>query len=184
MKRNLLVAAFVSICSLLCGINALSEDKKQPEPATKLEQFLSKTGEVIVKDFYSAGDVDSITVHVVKVYEVGKEAQSIKGLRIEVREKGRQNVSFLDTDEVEGLRKAIWLMRGLIDKFKGMNREYTEVVFSTKGNFTLGCYQKGTEVKFFVQSGGIGATGYYFSTDDDLATFGAIVDKGLSLLQK
>jgi len=49
----------------------------------------------------------------------------------------------------------------LLEKWKGIGREYTEVIFSTKGDFELGFYQKGTEVQAFSKSGVIGAASCY-----------------------
>ena len=49
--------------------------------------------------------------------------------------------------------KGIIKSRGLIDKFKTMNREYTEVTFSTKDEFKVGFYQKGITFPAFVSGG-------------------------------
>jgi hypothetical protein len=118
------------------------------------------------------------------IYEPGKETDKIRGLRIEVYEGGRlerSDTSFLDMDEVESLSQAITYMLSLLEKWNGNDREYTEVIFSTKGDFILGFYQKGTEVQAFSKSGIIAAASCYFSTDE-LSKLKAIVDKGNSIL--
>nr|CBX27925.1 hypothetical protein N47_G32490 [uncultured Desulfobacterium sp.] len=161
----------------------------QNEPVTKLEQFLAKKGKLIIKDTHEAGVLNGqygtkITVDAMTIYEPGKETDKISGLRIEVREGGRlerSNTSFLDMDEVESLSQAISYMITLLGKWQGINREYTEVIFSTKGDFILGIYQKGTKVTAFSKSGIISPASCYFATSD-LSTLKVIVDKGNSLL--
>lgn len=82
---------------------------------------------------------------------------------------------------MESLSQAITYMITLLEKWQGKNREYTEVIFSTKGDFKLGFYQKGSEVNSFSKSGIIGAASCYFPTND-LSKLKAIIDKGNSLL--
>lgn len=176
---------------LFASTFAYGQQQAQKEPATKLEQFLAKKGKLIIKDSHEAGVLKGqyeteITVDALTIYEPGKEADKIRGLRIEVYEGGRlerSNTSFLDMDEVESLSQAITYMIGLLEKWQGKNREYTEVIFSTRGDFKLGFYQKGTEVNSFSKSGIICATSCYFQTND-LSQLKAIIDKGNSLLAK
>jgi len=187
MIRKILVGCGVVL--LLASTSAYGQQQTQKEPATKLEQFLAKKGKLIIKDSHEAGVLHGqygtkITVDALTIYEPGKEMDKIRGLRIEVHEGGRlerRDTSFLDMDEVESLSQAISYMITLLEKWKGINREYTEVIFSTKGDFNLGFYQKGTEVTAFSKSGIIGAARCYFATND-LSKLKAIVDKGNSLL--
>lgn len=183
------------ICLLLIFLIApasiSAQNKGKDQPATKLEQFLAKKGKLIVKDSHKAGTLHGqygtkITVDALTIYEPGKEVDKIRGLRIEVKGGGRlerSDTSFLDMDEVESLSQAITYMMGLLDKWKGANREYTEVIFSTKGDFKLGFYQKGSEVQAFSHSGIIGAASCYFTTGG-LSTLKTIIDKGSTLLKQ
>jgi len=189
MVRKIIVCCCVVI--LFASTVGYGQQQSQNEPATKMEQFLAKKGKLIIKDSQEAGVLKGkygtkITVESVMIYEPGKEADKIRGLRIEVYEGGRRersDISFLDMDEVESLSKAITYMITLLEKWQGTNREYTEVIFSTKGDFKLGFYQKGTEVNSFSKSGIIGAASCYFSTSD-LSDLKAIIDKGNSILAK
>jgi hypothetical protein len=178
-----------SVVLLLLSVFAYGQQVPQKEPATKLEEFLAKKGKLIVKDSHEAGVLHGqygtkITIGALTIYEPGKEEDKIRGLRIEVYEGGRlerSDTSFLDMDEVESLSQAISYMITLLDRWQGSAREYTEVIFSTKGDFILGFYQKGTQVQAFSKSGLIGAASCYFPPGD-LSKLRAIVDKGSSLL--
>ncbi len=160
------------------------------EPATKLEQFFSKKGHLYIKEFYDVGKVlgqygSSISVKALVVYEPGKEAEKIRGLMIEVDQGGRlekRNSSFLDIDEVESLSKVLEYMINLVDKFKVSNREYTEVIFSTKDEFEVGFYQKGSSFTAFASSGYF-REAISFLPVESLSELKAIIDKGFSLLK-
>lgn len=98
----------------------------------------------------------NITVRALFVCEPSREGEKIRGLIIEFLEGAKLekiNSSFLDIEEYESLLKAIDYMIGLIDKFKTMNWEYTEVTFSTKDEFKVGFYQKGITFTAFVSGG-------------------------------
>jgi hypothetical protein len=187
MLRRIIICCCVVF--MLASTFAYGQEQSKKEPATKMEQFLSKKGKLIIKDSHGAGVLKGqygtkITVDALTIYEPGKEAEKIRGLRIEVYEGGRlerSDISFLDMDEVESLSQAISYMITLLQKWQGTNREYTEVIFSTKGDFKLGFYQKGSEVSSFSKSGVIGAASCYFQTND-LSNLKAIIDKGKSLL--
>jgi hypothetical protein len=115
------------------------------------------------------------------------EAQKIKGIRVEITESGRlerKRISFLDLDEIESASKAISYMIDLGEKWKGTNREaYTEVTFSTKGDFKVGFYQKGQKRSVYLDSGYV-AHASAFMEVEDFPALKNIFDKGLSLLKQ
>jgi hypothetical protein len=171
-------------------LSAFAQEKPKGEPATKLEQFLSKKGNLIVKDSNSVGQITgqygtTVDIEALVIYEPGKESERIRGLRIEVHGGGRlerSEISFLDMDEVESLSQAISYMVRILEKWRGTSREYTEVIFSTRGDFQLGFYQKGTSVSAFAKSGIIGAATCFFPTGE-LLRFKTLIDKGVSVLR-
>lgn len=194
MKKLFLLCAVIILVAL--PISSFSQTKKaesgeKTEPATKLEQFLAKKGRLYVKDFYKAGTVfgqygQYIAVDALIVYEPGKEVEKNRGLKIEVYEGGRlekTHSSFLDLEEVESLSKAIDYMINLISKFKGNTREYTEIIFSTKGDFKVGFYQNGDKFQAFAESGIIGNT-HCFLPVESLSNLKSVIDNGLSLAKK
>jgi hypothetical protein len=74
-------------------------------------------------------------------------------------------------------------MINLIGKFKDANREYTEVIFSTKGDFKVGFFQKGTTFTAFASSGYIREASCFLPTES-LAELKSVIDKGLILAKK
>lgn len=181
---------FLCLASLVIPVSTFAQKQAKPLPSTKLEQFLSKKGKLIVKDSFDSGTLSGqygtkISVDALMIYEPGKEKEKICGLRIEVEGAGRlerSDTSFLDLEEVESLSKAISYMINLVDNWKSKSRNYTEVIFSTKGDFRLGFYQKGTEMTGFAQSGTRGTATCYFSVTN-LSELKGIIDRGNSLLK-
>jgi len=191
--RKILVVVLCAIILMPSITSAqVKKEGKARGPATKLEAFISKKGKLIVKDFYELGEIagsygSKIELKALIIYEPGRESQKIRGLKIDVSGGGRyehSNTSFLDLEEIKSLSKAIEYMVGLSAKWAGINKEYTEVIFSTKGDFDIGFWQKGTEQRAFSSSGYIGKATCYFSSMQDLSSVKAIADKGLKLLNE
>ena len=186
---------FVIICGLVLVPSTAStqvkEEAKAKEPATKLEAFLAKKGKLIIKDFYELGEVfgeygSTVEFDALVIYEPGKESQRVRGVKIEVSGGGkyeRSDASFLDFEEVESLSKAIEYIVDLLSKWEGVNKEYTEVIFSTKGDFQIGFFQKATERFSFASSGHIGKVTCYFPLDR-LSSIKSIVNKGWDILKE
>ena len=178
-----------------------NQEQKKSEPATKLEIFLAKKGTLIVKDFYKLGGMTGIfnsdvSFDALFIYEPGKETESISGLRAKVHEGERlekEEISFLDFEEVESLSKALQYLINLAFQWANEEKEYTEVIFSTKGNFQVGFYQKGKEQNAFVKSGYIRTASCFLSTirsggginttTEDFKIMKTMVDKVLEKLK-
>jgi hypothetical protein len=165
------------------------EKPSSPEPRTELEAFLSKSGRIVVKEFHPLGKLDgtlnsSMELSTLILYEPGKESQRKKGLRIEVKEAGRYeraDTSFLDVDEMESLSKAIDYMTKLAQQWAGKTRDYTEVTFSTKGDFQLGFYVSDGKPSAFAKSGRVAGASAYMSVAT-LQKVKETVDRGLAHL--
>jgi hypothetical protein len=174
MSKTLSAGFFVG---LLCTANPCflygGEKPSLPEPRTELEAFLSKTGHIVVKEFHFHGKLEELSgslssgveLSTVILYEPGKESQRKKGLWIKVKEASsyeRSDTSFLDVDEIESLSKAIDYMTNLAQQWAGKPRDYTEVIFSTKGDFQLGFYVSDGKPSAFAKSGrGVSASAYF-----------------------
>ena len=192
MKKFLIVVLCALVLLPLIASTQVKKEDEAKEPATKLEAFLAKKGKLIVKDFYKLGEVagrygSKIEFSALVIYEPGQESQRIRGLKIEVTEGGRyerSNTSFFDLEEIESLSKVLEYMGGLSAKWEDIKKEYTEVVFSTKGDFKIGFYQTGSEQAAFSSSGYIGKASCFFSSMQDLSSVKTIADKGLKLLSE
>lgn len=192
MKKILIATLCVFVLVPFIASAQVKGEGKTKEPATKLEAFLAKKGKLIVKDLYKLGEVagrygSDIEFKALVIYEPGQEGQRIRGLKIEITEGGtyeRSNTSFLDLEEIESLSRAIEYMVSLSAKWKGINKEYTEIVFATKGDFNIGFCQKEAEQVAFSSIGYIGEASCLFSSMQDLNSVKVIADKGLKLLSE
>ncbi len=174
-------------CSGAQTATPASKPPDSAQPSTKLEAFLGKRGRLVVKDFYDLGRVSSLgsaEFNGLVIYEPAGP-QKIKGLRVEVTESGsleRSNTSFIDLDELPSLSDAISYISDLSRKWSGQRHEpYTEVIYVSKGEFSVGFYQRGTDASAFVRSGTIGAATAYLKTPD-LERMKTLVDQAVVLL--
>jgi hypothetical protein len=158
---------------------------------TKLEEFISKKGDLIVKEFYELGSVSAmygsrLDFKAITAYAPGNENNKLKGLKVEITEIGkttRNKAILLDMDEMESTIQAIDYMTALAEKWSGQERSYTEVEFSTKGYFRIGFYQEGIKQTYFAQCGDIGALYCFFKSPTSFAEVRTKVENGLSILQ-
>lgn len=191
------VTIFISICLFVSFSSIVfaqdNQEQKKSEPATKVEAFLAKKGQLIIRDYYRIGMIVDIALEsgYVKfdglVITVPGEVKGIiKGLRITVTQKGKyqkDNCSFLDIEELESLSSAIQFMSSLSQKWETEQKEYTEVEFSTKGYFSTGFFQEGLTQKFFVDSGDI-INATCFIPKTELPNMKKIIDDALKLLKE
>lgn len=184
MKR-LLIFSFCLL--LLLPVIASAQDT----PATQLESFLAKKGSLLIKDSYNLGELPcsfgtKLSIDALVIQIPGNESLKTKGLRVEIKETGKyakSHASFLDIEEIESLSAAILYMTKLMNDWKGTNREYTEVIFSTKGDFQIGFFQSGTEQTAFSSSGNVGKVTCFFNATTDLEVVKKLADSALEVLK-
>ena len=121
-------------------------------------------------------------------YEPGKEENRTRGLKItfsELKSYGEQTESaFLDLEELESLSQALDYMSGLKEKWNSMPKEYTEVVFETKGNFKTGFYQQGTKATPFASAGYGNGISCFLNDIKQLSAIKVKIDSGIKLLKE
>lgn len=118
-------------------------------PETKIGKLISGKGALLVRDYYNMGTLDEWnqeeTFTAVISYQIGNENLKLKGLRIEITDRGLPPFTrrtYLDIEEVEALASTVGHMIEIVDKWKASSREaYSEVSFSSKDNFEIGFYQ-------------------------------------------
>lgn len=185
--QRILIIVFVLSLSFF-SVSDAAEVEKPKEPATKIEAFLSKKGEVIIKNYYEVGShfyPGNITLKAIVIYKPGQEAQKTRGMKIEVLEAGRlerSNTSFLDIDEVESLQKALVYLESAAEKMSNAE-DNTEVIYSTKGDFAIGFFKTKDAYKGFASSGIIGRTTVFFPIEEFKTVRGS-VEKGLQILRQ
>jgi hypothetical protein len=167
------------------------EEKTKESHKTKLEAFLAKKGKLFVKDIHSLGTLDGkqgskMEFAAVAVYEPGQEDEKAIGLKIEitgVEQFKQQGTSFLDIEEIESLSKAMDYMVTLSSKWEGTHKEYSEVIFTTKGGFNVGFYQMGSKQGGFAASGNVTKFSCFFLSLDGLSSVKSVADQGLEWLR-
>ena len=184
--KTLIIICLIAIIPLLV-VAQTSE-----APPTKMEEFFAKKGQLLVRDYYELGRVSGAppsygtkcVFTAVVIYEPGGEGKKLKGLKIEVTSSGKyekSKASFLDIEEIESLSEAIGYVAGLASKWSGTEKEYTEVEFSTKGDFQIGFFQKEAKQTYYAANGRISRVSCFLSKEA-LAEIKELADDGLRLL--
>lgn len=144
---------------------------------------------MVVKQFHDVGSVGGLgqlELKALTLYEPGREAQRTRGLVANVKASGRlerEHTSFLDLDEVENLANALAHMDKTADQWRDAPPpEYTELIFSTKGDFVIGFFFDKGDIGFFVRSGTIGAASFY-GKQAELKKVKVLVDECLLYLK-
>ncbi len=117
---------------------------------TNIETLLAKKGHLAVKVFHVIGEAPcaygaSITISTLRLFEPGNEQFCSDGIRAEFGERDSEqtHITFLDLEEVNSVVKAIDYMCDLMARCRTFRGDYTEVAFSTKGNFGVGFFAGG-----------------------------------------
>lgn len=190
MKR-LLTLVLVIILAATASVWGQSSGATTNESfATQLEAFLARRGTLVIKEFYDLGTITGlygaeVNFVAVVIYEPGREAQRVKGLKIESTSGGRYEKSetcFLDEEELRDLSAAIQYMLDLAAEWQTDSREYTEVIYTTEGNFNIGFFQRGTEQTGFASCGSISRAICFFGQLQDLNRVKNLIGEAQELL--
>lgn len=164
-----------ALTALFCVVSIFAQDEAEQKkpPTTKLEAFQSRTGVVLIRGYSTVGILrgmgGDISVEA-REFRDGSNPNSPRatGVSITVRETGRlgrENVSYVDFDEIDSLLKGI-------EYISKVNREVTklalfEVDYRTKGDLRISVFsnQKG-DVSAAVSSGTIGRTSSFINLTD------------------
>src|SRR5262249_20542565 len=127
-----------------------------PRPATKLEIFAARTNAVLTTENYfvpgiSGDDGCRVRFQAIIMYESGREAQKVRGLKVEIvvpqQNKEEQNVIlYVDFEELEPLSRAITTMLDVTQRGTALpNPIAKEVSYTTTGGLTLAMVQRNKE---------------------------------------
>ena len=126
-----LTLAFAASC-------ANAQSLPQPLPlTTDLEDFASRYGVVIQREFTRIGDFANLRVDVVKESDLLAK-NSMHGVRISgnVGQGATRETAFIDADEMDGLLKAIDVLR--TSAFSTTPENFTDIVYRTRGGLAIG----------------------------------------------
>ncbi len=197
MKKLILLFVFVVILISGCGESTKNESPKSVgsdslKNVTKLQKFLAQKGTLIIKDFYKLGNLPGLystamNFDAIVFYEPGKEEERVKGLKIEITEPRtygqNSETAFLDLEELESLSKALQYMSTLKENWKDKPKEYTEVIFETKGNFKAGFFKQKDEINAFASCGYGNGAHCFFKATDELLGIKNKINEAITLLK-
>lgn len=152
---------------------------------TRVESFLGRKGSIVVKVFHDLGGFpgsynSALALSTLRLFEPGNEQNCSEGIRIEVLD-GNSNDShttFLDMDEVDSLLEGIRYMAHCLSQSHGYRGDYTEMVFSTRGDFSVGFYLSDGKSQAFIKSSYKQA----FIAPTGLSQLGSILEAGKAYL--
>jgi hypothetical protein len=157
---------FLLIVALLATpVAVVAQDQSQaPKPATKLEAFQATTGIVMVRGYTTIGTLRGmggvVSVDAREFRDASSQARRVTGISISVEETGRlerENTSFIDADEIDGLIQGLEYISKVTKDIT--NFENFEAEFRTKGDFSVVVFNDSSgQLSLAVSSGRIGKT--------------------------
>jgi hypothetical protein len=169
LKKMLFALVAIIIPVTLCAQEAQEPSK---QPATKLEKFQEKTGEVLIRSYTEVGTIRGlggvITVDAREFRVASNPKQRVTGIGITVKESGRLerlNTSFVDDDEINSLINGIEYISKITPAVT--NLKNFEADYRTKGELRISVYNdsKG-EISAVVSCGRIGKTQSFIKLGD------------------
>jgi hypothetical protein len=133
--KTLLIALSISYPSFA------QKDIAPVKEISNIEKFNSRSGTIFKKEFINIGKIKNCDIQVYKTHDlISKEKRS--GVRFEFEYRSSVSndtkIAVLDGDEIDGLIKAIEIIKSDILTTKSEN--YTEVTFKSRSGFEAGCF--------------------------------------------
>lgn len=158
---------FVILALLLLSSSAVAQEQDPLKPATKIEAFQANTGIVLIRGYTKVGTLRGlggvVTVDAREYRDAEDPAKRITGISISVKETSRverENTSFIDTDEIDGLLQGIDYIAKVSKEITTF--EHFEVEYRTKGDFRLIVFNDSSgQLSLAISSGRVGKTTAY-----------------------
>jgi hypothetical protein len=135
---------------------------------SNIEKFSAKSGTLIEKQFVDIGTIKKVKIQLLTITDMIASAK-ISGVRMEYVSSGRYTsdtkVTFLDSDEVDGLIKSINILKTRV--LNSTRDNYTEIVFRSRSGFEAGGYFSEGKWTTFVKLERFDKDSYVFMTPDD-----------------
>jgi hypothetical protein len=169
-----------------------AQEKSAIEPTTKIEKFVARRGQLIIKDFYKVGNIDDMFKDHLEltclVFSVGSTMQSEKVFGVKFTRPGMVNYesevnSFLDFDETNALSNSLNYMIKLSKDMATEDIEYREVIYETRGGMRVGFLQEGKKQTAFVEVGGLIRGKNVFLNIDDLSNLLTNINTAMNKLK-
>ncbi|MFH1958474.1 MAG: hypothetical protein ABIJ15_08380 [bacterium] len=144
---------------ILCCSSLLAEINPAPlNQSTKLQELLGKKNCLIIQNSKKIGRIDAISglararIEKIDVQDLSGRNESVNGIKVTVilteAEKTKEAYAFLDSEELPGVMDSLKTMKDLIKQTT--KKEYAKASYNTQGNFRVGFYNEGNNVKIFL----------------------------------
>jgi hypothetical protein len=165
MKKNVIGLFILSVIAI-----TFASAQERQKPQTKLEEIFLSKGDLLIREFYplqKKGVTGDTSFDWIIVKKAGQERNAVSGLKVEISDYSRtisnKQSAFLDSEEVKELISSIDYFMNLSDQYRVQPpATYTEAYFSTKGDFKIGFYCDGKDMKGFMSAGSIGSVSTFF----------------------
>lgn len=181
-----------ALCLLIIGTVTAVAANDAPA-GSQIGQLMELKGTLFVKFFYPVTEITGhwlaggrISLEAAVIFEPGKEAERLRGLRVEVMESGKEAITraaFLDLDEIQSASRAVGYMLEMAKEWEGKKRDYSEVAFTTKDNFRIVFWQNGKEQRAAITCGLISPAKVYLANVQMLEQLRNGFDKALTVLE-
>jgi len=163
-------------------ISCSSVVQAQPQTLTReqsnIEKFSAKSGTLIEKQFVDIGTIKGVKVQLLIITDMIASTK-VSGVRMEYVASSRYTtdakITFLDSDEVDGLIKSINILKSKV--LNSTRDNYTEIVFRSRSGFEAGGYFSEAKWTTFVKLERFDRDSYVFMKPEDF-------DSLLALLQQ
>ena len=172
--KNLTIVLTIAMLLSLFPSGVIAQDKKDEKPKqSKLEEFSSRSGQLIQKKFITIGKFKDITIKTLTLTDVMSK-KSLAGVRFErtnyIGSTSRTEICFLDEDEVDATVKSLKYLKS--DVINNPAETYTEYQFDSRSDFQIGCFSSAKNWVGFVRISryGDGLVSFNVSDFDSLIT--------------
>lgn len=185
MKNTIIVLLIFIFSSLVYGQS--EQQKEEEDTSTELSKFMSKTGQIFIKNLYSAGKLKgsygtSIEVDAMVLSTPGDKSETRYGLSIKIYGGNKKNAAtYFDYDEVQSVIDAFIYMKNILVNKKGIIEEQTEIIYKTRGSFTMGIYNSDNEINLYASINKY-PTPTLFAEAADITGLINIFEKGYKIL--
>lgn len=157
----------------------------QEKILSQADQFSSKSGILIEKEFIDIGRVRTLEVKVLKIKDLNSGSK-ISSLRFELTTSGAYtndtHISSLDADEVDGLIKSITNIQNNV--ITTLPSNYTECIYRSKTGMEFGAFFSKSDVKWtlFVKVDKYSNKSIFIMKNDEITTLLNLVSKSKEFL--
>ncbi len=129
------------ICFALVSYLGIAQSSGETKLESNLSKFSARSGQLLSKEYKTVGVVKEITIQIVTLTDLSKK-DSIKAVRFEMFVSGKYTsdtkIGTVDSDELKEMIESLDFM---LNKTMLTNpKAYTEVIYSTRAGFQVGCY--------------------------------------------